>query len=150
MTGNEAPPILHVDAKFGGRAVRFELPRSRESIKVLEAAVGAVIAIWGRFQLGTWTMHDVRTVLLLAYPRPAAASSALHAFLPPASAGLSAATVEGRVDAAIASRPLSTYAPLATAILAAAVFGRVEGAAGFDEEVPGGFPPQPGAAGDAS
>lgn len=128
----------HVDAVFGGEHVRFILARDRSSIVALEQAVGSVSAAWGRFSAGDWTMNDVRSILVQAFPRSdRPAEDALRSFLPRPTVGCISPrheTVEDHVDAVIGARPLATYAPLAGQLLTAAFIGLPTAVAVFDED----------------
>lgn len=154
----KAETVSHVDATFGGRRLRFELYRDRETVDRLESAVSSVSACWGRFQSGTWTMNDVRVVLALAHPAP---PTRLTGYSPMSLSSIRA-RIEGRkeevsqpprqprgvdlaaIDAVLARRPLATYAPLAAMILAAACYGLPAPAAVFDEDA--AAPAEPGSA----
>ncbi|MGG3810972.1 hypothetical protein ABEV34_04885 [Methylorubrum rhodesianum] len=139
--------VNHVDAKFGGRRVRFELYRDRDTVDRLESVVGSVSACWQRFQAGTWTMADVRTILAVSHPAPA---SRLSSYAPLSLSSIRA-RIDGRtepaptprqprgvdlsaIDAVLSQRPLALYGPLAAMILAAACYGLPAPVAVFDED----------------
>lgn len=141
--------VNHVDAKFGGRRVRFELYRDRDTVDRLESAIGSVSACWGRFNSGDWTVNDVRAVLAMAHPAP---STRLSDYSPMSLASIRA-RIEGRkeqpasprqprgvdlsvIDAVLSQRPLATYATLASSIITAAFVGLPQAAASFDEDRP--------------
>lgn len=132
--------VSHVQAKFGGRSVRFELPRQPAAIGALEKEIGSIPAAWGRFGAGDWRIGDVRAILVAAHPAVKK---------PPQEPGLShrLAMLEGktippemravppeRIDRVMTGRPFATYARLATLILVAALFGLPETDAVFDED----------------
>lgn len=146
--------VSHVDATFGGRRLRFELYRDRDTVDRLESAIGSVSACWGRFKSGDWTVSDVRAVLAMAHPAP----SARLADYSPMSLSSIRARIEGRkeqpatprqprgvdlsvIDAVLSRHPLATYAPLAGAIITAAFIGLPPYAATFDEDAPMTVPP---------
>ena len=154
---NQPATVSHVDAMFGGRPVRFELLRDRETIDKLESAVSSVSACWGRFNSGDWTMTDVRTVLALAHPH--VATPADPAVSRVRTLAETMAELNGRplppqperrgvpvevIDKVLVTRPLATYAPLAGAILTATFIGLPPAAAVFDDRAPL-TGPEPGA-----
>lgn len=139
--------VSHVDATFGGRRLRFELYRDRDTVDRLESAIGSVSACWGRFNSGDWTVSDVRAVLAMAHPMP----SARLADYSPMSLASIRARIDGRtepaptprqprgvdlsaIDAVLSQRPLALYGPLAAMILAAACYGLPAPVAVFDED----------------
>lgn len=146
---HKAETVPYVDATFGGRRLRFQLERDRETIDKLEAVVGSVSACWGRFRSGDWTMSDLRTVLALAHPpvppsgvpeRPRLRSlaSVMREVkgLPPIPEPVRRGVDVDVIDRQILSRPLATYANLGGLIIFTAFTGLPPDEAVFDEDAP--------------
>lgn len=135
--------VSHVIAKFGGRRLRFELPRRHDVITNLEKELGSVSAAWGRFKAGDWTMTDVAAILAAAHPpvpAPLEEPRLSHQLAMVAGGALPKPTTRPvtlqEIWPVMSRRAMATYAPLAAAVLTAAFIGLPAKSAVFDEDAP--------------
>lgn len=125
--------VEHVDALFGGKSVRFELWRSPQPMASVENIVGSAYEVLQRFFHGTWTATDLHRVLAAAYTPN---HGRLRQF-----GGLGLGGVDfmlmmikpDDVGLVLASGPHAKYAPLASKVLEAYLFGLPKADATFDE-----------------
>lgn len=170
----QADKVSHVDAVFGGRRLRFEIPRDIHSLLDLENSLGSIRGCLDRFIHSTWLVSDVLTVLAHAHPAPrsrtdapldtrrtvASADEATNSIR--RAAGLPerhtarlgpAAPAERRpgvnpamLNRILSSAPPTVYAILAARILEALLYGIEPARAQWDEKNPTGEESQEGKA----
>lgn len=97
--------VDHIDADFGGERIRFELPRDRKTLKILEASGAPAYLLFQRFAAGAWSRDDIARILSLAYPGKRSYSTVPH------------------VEKTISRTPYGKLVPLAVLVLEAHLFG---------------------------
>jgi hypothetical protein len=144
--------VGHVDAVFGGRAVRFELARDLPSLLKLETEIGSLRGLLGRFEAGTWLMSDVRAILARAHPveRGIFLGLTRHpAYDPITGERVHTPTAPqmgiepSRLDPILGLAPPITYALLAARVLEAMLYGLPPERVAWDENNPGGADAEP-------
>lgn len=131
--------VNHIDAKFGGEYIRFDL---RDEMVALEVSLaGGAYACLNRLVSGEWVLRDVQLVLSAAIPER---HSGINPRSPEASirrmnrSMKSLGFASGVFDSpfvleVLKKNPPARYAVLAMKIVEAALFGIAEDQASFDE-----------------
>ncbi|MDB5733338.1 MAG: hypothetical protein JWQ03_3233 [Variovorax sp.] len=107
----------HVDARFAGQQIRFELKRDATTQQMMTLCGLAPFAMYRRFAEGLWAADDIMRVLSLAY------SPAPYIIVP---------SIAKRVRSAAYGH----YAPLAIAVLEAHLYGIDPDRALFEDTQP--------------
>lgn len=109
----------YVDGVFGGEPVRFGLSRKPERMQMFEAVLGGPLYdLFRRFATGHWTMRELQGVLAEAYGDATGTRSSSASFI---------------VADVLTRNPPGIYAPFASKVLEAALFGLEPAEARFDE-----------------
>ena len=104
-----------IDARFDGRKVRFQIPRSEIAPMALHTfGISSPFEQLQKFAAGTWTVQQVEAVLNCSY------AGRCSGYVP-------------AVQEVLSSKPPGIYAPLAAKVLEAYLFGIDKERGAFDE-----------------
>lgn len=124
-----------ITARFNGHDVTFRIPR--DYLPHFEAAHGSAYALYRKIVAGAWSVAEIAAVLRFASGEllPTKSEAPEH-FAMRARLGEAARGEKGgdAVASAFAARGPATYAPLAAAVLMAALMGVDEAEARFSDE----------------
>ncbi|MBY0298561.1 MAG: hypothetical protein K2X71_21400 [Methylobacterium sp.] len=126
---SETPTVVsHVMASIGGKALRFEIPRTHAALGRLELDVGSALEVWRRLTGEKWTAADVLAVLRASHPalpdrhQPPMPLRRLDGSL--ADAVVRTQGVDPHVVEALVQRqPMAMWAALAGLVMTAFIFG---------------------------
>lgn len=125
-----------VSARFGGRDLTLKIART--DLPAFEAATGdSAFAVLKAIHAGSWTVRQVKSVLgfAMASPEQLRLARGMARVSMPSMGGLEPTSTH--VERTFATRPPAVYAPLAEAILGAALFGITAEEATFTDEPDG-------------
>lgn len=130
--------MLHdsVSARFGGRDLTLKIART--DLPAFEAATGdSAFAVLKAIHAGAWTVRQVKSVIgfAMAAPEQLRLARGMARASLPIFGGLEPTATH--VERVFATRPPAIYAPLAEAILGAALFGITAEEATFTDEPDG-------------
>ncbi|MCQ9144566.1 hypothetical protein [Ochrobactrum sp. BTU2] len=136
----ETATALTVDAKINGNHVNIGI--KRDALPYFELDHGSAISTLKRLMGSSWTADDVTNVLEFALgPQPAAGTDLMHWKLTKQYARVDGVLTARKLTEsiiqlkeAIQARGVGTYAPLASMVLLATLYGIDEDDASFSDE----------------